>query len=444
VTRPRPLDGLLVLDFSQYVAGPRATMLLSDLGADVIKVERPGGDAYRHYDPVVPGQSRYFCSLNRGKRSVICDLARPEGRELAAGLIARADAVVHNFLPSRAAAFGLDAAAVKRINDRAVVCAISAFGSVGPEAGTPGYDLIAQAVAGLLASATHTGQQVPERLGRMPLADFTTGLLAAVAVLTGLLQRQRAPGAPDFEVSLLGASLTLQAQQLATEQDTTGQETTGQETTGQETTEQETDPARRFDAQAMREQTAARAAAAELEPFYRCYETADAFIAVGCLDVAQRRRLLATLDLADPYVENPQRPAAHEQERSARAALVREVERRLLAGTAAEWIERFTAAGVPVAEVRTLDAAAASAQARANGLIISLDQPGLGPTRLLGGVVKQGGEPLVTTRRAPGPGEHQHELERLAAVGPGADDRAGGGAMSAAESGAASAAEAAR
>jgi len=396
----RPLDGLLVLDFSQYVAGPLATMLLSDLGADVVKVERPGGDAYRHYDPVVPGQSRYFSSLNRGKRSVICDLARPEGRELAAGLIARADAVVHNFLPARAAAFGLDAATVKRLNDRAVVCAISAFGSVGPEAGTPGYDLIAQAVAGLLASAAHTGQQVPERLGRMPLADFTTGLLAAVAVLSGLLQRQRTPGPPDFEVSLLGASLTLQAQQLATEQDTA----------------QDAGPARRFDAEAMREQTVARAAAAELEPFYRCYQTADAFIAVGCLDVAQRRRLLATLDLADPYVENPQRPAADDQERSARAALVREIESRLREGPAAEWIERFTAAGVPVAEVRTLDAAAASAQARANGLVISLDQPGLGPTRLLGGVVKQGGEPLVTPRRAPDLGEHQQELERLASA----------------------------
>ena len=397
----RPLDGLLVLDFSQYVAGPLATMLLSDLGADVVKVERPGGDAYRHYDPVVPGQSRYFSSLNRGKRSVVCDLASPEGRELAAGLIARADAVVHNFLPARAAAFGLDAATVKRLNDRAVVCAISAFGSVGPEAGTPGYDLIAQAVAGLLAAAAHPGQQVPERLGRMPLADFTTGLLAAVAVLSGLLQRQRTPGAQDFEVSLLGASLTLQAQQLATEQ---------------ETADREAGPARRFDAEAMREQTAARAAAAELEPFYRCYQTADAFIAVGCLDVAQRRRLLATLDLADPYVENPQRPAADERERSARAALVLQIESRLRGGPAAEWIERFTAAGVPVAEVRTLDAAAASAQARANGLVISLDQPGLGPTRLLGGVVKQGGEPLVTPRRAPDLGEHQQELERLAAA----------------------------
>jgi crotonobetainyl-CoA:carnitine CoA-transferase CaiB-like acyl-CoA transferase len=370
----RPLDGLLVLDFSQYVAGPLATMLLSDLGADVVKVERPGGDAYRHYDPVVPGQSRYFSSLNRGKRSVICDLASPEGRELAAGLIARADAVVHNFLPARAEAFGLDAATVKRLNER----------------------------AGLLAAAAHPGQQVPERLGRMPLADFTTGLLAAVAVLSGLLQRQRTPGAHDFEVSLLGASLTLQAQQLATEE---------------ETTDRETGPSRRFDAQAMREQTAARAAAAELEPFYRCYQTADAFIAVGCLDVAQRRRLLATLDLADPYVENPQRPAVDEQERSARAALVREIESRLRVGPAAEWIARLTAAGVPVAEVRTLDAAAASAQARANGLVISLDQPGLGPTRLLGGVVKQGGEPLVTPRRAPDLGEHQQELERLAAAG---------------------------
>ncbi len=425
MTRIRPLDGLLVLDFSQYVAGPLASMLLSDLGADVVKIERPGGDAYRHYDPVVPGQSRYFCSLNRGKRSVICDLARPEGREVAAGLIAHADAVVHNFLPSRAAAFGLDAAAVKRINDRAVVCAISAFGSVGPEAGTPGYDLIAQAVAGLLASAAYPGQEVPERLGRMPLADFTTGLLAAVAVLTGLLDRERHPvrdgrGAADFEVSLLGASLTLQAQQLSTEEGPA--------------------PPGRFDAGAMREQTAARAAAAELEPFYRCYQTADAFIAVGCLDVAQRRRLLAALGLADPFVENPQRPAADEQERITRTALVREVERRLLGGTAAEWIERFTAAGVPVAEVRTLDAAAASAQALANGLVISLDQPGLGLTRLLGGVVKQGGEPLVRPLRAPGAGEHQHELERLAAAARGADERAG----SAAEAGTAGAAEAAR
>jgi crotonobetainyl-CoA:carnitine CoA-transferase CaiB-like acyl-CoA transferase len=396
----RPLDGLLVLDFSQYVAGPLATMLLSDLGADVVKVERPGGDAYRHYDPVVAGQSRYFCSLNRGKRSVICDLARPEGRELAAGLIARADAVVHNFLPARATAFGLDATTVERINPRAVVCAISAFGSIGPEAGTPGYDLIAQAVAGLLASAAHPGREVPERLGRMPLADFTAGLLAAVAVLTGLLDRERRHRGPapatDFEVSLLGASLTLQAQQLATEVPA--------------------GPAGRFDAAALHEQTAARAAAADLEPFYRCYQTADAFIAVGCLDVAQRRRLLATLGLADPFVENPQRPAADEQERAARTALVREVERLLREGPAAEWIERFTAAGVPVAEVRTLDAAASSAQALANGLVISLDQPGLGPTRLLGGVVKQGGEPLVTARRAPDAGEHQQELERLAAA----------------------------
>jgi crotonobetainyl-CoA:carnitine CoA-transferase CaiB-like acyl-CoA transferase len=398
----------LVLDFSQYVAGPLATMLLSDLGADVVKVERPGGDAYRNYDADTPGQGRYFSSLNRGKSSVICDLSDPAGQAIAEGLIARADAIVHNFLPARATAFGLDATSVKRLNPRAVVCTVSAFGSVGPEAGTPGYDLIAQAFAGLLALSARPGQDVPQRLGGIPLADFTTGLLATIAVLSGLIDRDRHAGSDiektrsNFEVSLLGASLLLQAQQLSAADRTT------------------TPPP--LDREALQEQAALRAAASELEPYYRCYETADTFIAVACLDVAQRRRMLGQMGLHDPFVENPQRPPVDARERAARKALVTEVEKRLRAASAASWLERFAKAGVPAAEVLTTSAAAASAQALVNGLVLTLDQPGLGPMRFLGGVLKRGGEPLVSSRPSPRAGEHQHELETLAGAHAAAPD----------------------
>lgn len=410
----RPLEGLRVLDFSQYVAGPFCGMLLADLGADVVKVERPGGDAYRRYDPVAEDQSLFFCSLNRGKRSVVCDLADPAGRRLAERLIAEADAVVHNFVPARSAAFGLDAAAVERLNPKAVVCAVSAFGTDGPEAGAPGYDLLAQAVSGLLALGYRSGQDVPERVGGIPLADFTAGLLAAVAILGGLVERYRGEAAGEaasksrgaFEVSLLGACLTLQAQELPTVP------------SGEQ-------PAR-LETAVLGDMSATRAAARAIEPYYRCYATADAYIAVGCLDVAQRRRLLEVLGLDDPMVANPQQPPADEGERARRETFVRQVEAILAAAPAAEWLRRLGEAGVPAAELRSTAAAAASEQARANGLVVTVDQPGLGPLRLLGGVLKRGGTPLLAERPVPLLGEHQGELEPGREGGGAAPSPAGG------------------
>ncbi len=399
----KPLEGFLVLDFSQYVAGPFATMLLADLGADVIKAERPGGDAYRHYDPVTPGQSHFFSGLNRGKRSVICNLSQAAGRRLAAGLIAQADALVHNFVPEKASLFGLDDASLQAQNAELVVCSISAYGTAGPLAGAPGYDLIAQAASGLLALNAQPGQRAPERPAGIPLTDFTAGLLTAVAVLSGLIDRGRrrperpAPAPGDglaFEVSLLGAALTLQAQELPRETSA---------------------PAARVDRATLRKQAALRARISAIEPYYRCYETADSFMALACLDVAQRRAVLDVLDLQDPYVENPQRPPVDEQEKKNRVALVQQVEERMRALTSCEWVKRLTDAGIPAAEVVTTAAAATSEQAKANRLVITLDQPGLEQLRFLGGVVKQNGEALVVQEPAPWPGEHQHQVEELAA-----------------------------
>ena len=154
---PLPLAGLRVLDYGQYVAGPFATMLLADLGADVVKVEPPRGDEWRRYDPFEEGESRYFYALNRGKRSVVLDLKTDAGRARSRELIAGADALVHNCLPERARRFGLDRDGVHAVNPRCVTVCVSAFGSGGPDAERPAYDLIGQALSGLLLADPRSG-----------------------------------------------------------------------------------------------------------------------------------------------------------------------------------------------------------------------------------------------------------------------------------------------
>ena len=193
---PLPLAGLRVLDYGQYVAAPFATMLLADLGADVVKVEPPRGDEWRRYDPFEEGESRYFYALNRGKRSVALDLKTDGGRARSRELIAGADALVHNCLPERARRFGLDRDSVHAVNPRCVTVCVSAFGSGGPDAERPAYDLIGQALSGLLLADPRSGDPVPRRTGGLALADFTAGLLAALAVAAGPARpRRERPGA---------------------------------------------------------------------------------------------------------------------------------------------------------------------------------------------------------------------------------------------------------
>ncbi len=212
-TSALPLDGIRVLEYAQYVAGPFAGMLLADLGADVIKVEPPAGDAWRRYEPFAEGESRYFYALNRNKRSVVIDLKDPEGRAASAALIRTADVVLHNLPPHRARRFGLDRDQVREVNPGAVWCCVSALGSDGPEAALPAFDLVAQALSGLLLANAHDSDPVPQRAGGIAMADFTAGLLAAIAALAGLAGR-RPEGAHGVEVSLLGAALAVQTQRF--------------------------------------------------------------------------------------------------------------------------------------------------------------------------------------------------------------------------------------
>jgi crotonobetainyl-CoA:carnitine CoA-transferase CaiB-like acyl-CoA transferase len=204
--RPGPLAGLLVADFSRVLAGPYCTMLLADLGADVIKVESPAGDDTRGWvPPTRDGVATYYLAINRNKRSVALDLKNPAGRAAAAELARRADIMVQNFKPGGLAQYGLDYDTVRTGNPGLIYASITGFGTTGG-AHLPGYDLMAQAVSGLM-SLTGEADGPPQRAG-ISVIDVMTGLHTAIAILAALHHRSATGEGQHVESTLLGSALS--------------------------------------------------------------------------------------------------------------------------------------------------------------------------------------------------------------------------------------------
>ena len=202
-----PLDGLIVADFSRVLAGPYASMLLGDLGADVIKVERPGtGDDTRAWGPPWrDDESTYYLGLNRNKRSVVLDLADPADRELARRLGERADVLIESFRPGLMASWGLDGDTLRATNPRLVSCSVTAFGTSEEAAGLPGYDFLLQAMGGLM-SVTGEADGRPLKVGAA-LIDLVCGLLAVTGIQAALAERERTGRGRHVEVSLMDSAL---------------------------------------------------------------------------------------------------------------------------------------------------------------------------------------------------------------------------------------------
>src|SRR5580765_3152662 len=209
-----PLEGVRVVEYAQYVAGPLCGVLLADLGADVVKVEPPAGDGYRYVMPAAPGIGRYFVPLNRGKRSVVADLKTEGGLATSERLLGSADVVLHNFPRGRAERFGLGWDALHAAHPKAVVGRITSFGTTGPLADAPAYDLVAQARAGLLTAHASPGDTVPVRAGGIPMADLTAGFLLATGVLAALVRARETGIGEVVDTSLLAAALAVQVQDL--------------------------------------------------------------------------------------------------------------------------------------------------------------------------------------------------------------------------------------
>jgi crotonobetainyl-CoA:carnitine CoA-transferase CaiB-like acyl-CoA transferase len=325
-----PLDGVRVVDLSRVLAGPYATMLFADLGADVVKVERPGeGDETRTWGPPwADGEAAYFLSVNRGKRSVAIDLKRPEGRELALDLCAEADVVIENFRPGTAARLGLDAEAVQARNPRVVYCSITGFGRREPRE-RAGYDFIVQAESGLMA-ITGEPDGPPAKIG-VALVDVLTGLNAAIAILAALRRRDLGGTGERIEISLLDSTLAALVN-VAQNALVTGEE-----------------PPRYGNTHAS------------IVP-YQPFEVADGWIAVAAANDGLFERLCEAL--GRPELAADARFATNASRVQNRDELLPLLEERFVTRSADDWLAALGAAGVPVGKIRgVLDALRTAAPA---------------------------------------------------------------------------------
>jgi crotonobetainyl-CoA:carnitine CoA-transferase CaiB-like acyl-CoA transferase len=319
--RAGPLDGIVVADFSRVVAGPYATMLLGDLGADVIKVERPGaGDDTRGFGPpFVDGESSYYLAINRNKRGVEWDLGTPEGRRKAQGLAARADVVVENFRPGTADRFGLGYEAVAVGNPKVVYCSVSGFGTTGAGAALPGYDFLVQGVGGLM-SITGDAAGEPRKVG-VAVVDVLTAQFAANAIVAALYERERSGRGQRVEVNLLSSLLSAMINQAATYL-----------TTGRVP-------------QAM----------GNRHPSIAPYETVRASDRLLIVAVGNDSQFAALTGVVGAeWMATDPRFARNAARVEHRAALVAELEDRLSERPAAEWVERLLAAGIPAGVVNDI------------------------------------------------------------------------------------------
>jgi crotonobetainyl-CoA:carnitine CoA-transferase CaiB-like acyl-CoA transferase len=200
-----PLNGIRVLDFTRVIAGPFCTMMLGDLGAEIIKIEPPpsGDDARNVGPPFVEGESVYFMSFNRNKKSLVLDLKTPEGKALIHRLAEKADVTVENFRPGTGSKLGIDYPTLKEINPRIICCSISAFGHTGPLSNDPGYDITIQAMSGSM-SITGEPDRPPVKIG-IPLGDTAGGMYAAYAIISALYARERTGRGQAIDIALYDA-----------------------------------------------------------------------------------------------------------------------------------------------------------------------------------------------------------------------------------------------
>ncbi|MBN1529694.1 MAG: CoA transferase [Thermoleophilaceae bacterium] len=372
-----PLRGVRVLDLSRVLAGPYCTMVLADLGADVVKVERPqGGDETRTWGPpFAAGEAAYFLSLNRGKRSVAIDLADAEGREIALELCAGAQVVVENFKVGGADRLGVGYESVRARNPTVVYCSITGFGSVREPPGRPGYDFVAQAESGLM-SITGAEDGPPYKAG-VAVVDVLTGLHAAAGILALLHGGEGG----RIEVPLLDSALAGLVN-VAQNALVTGRE-----------------PERFGNAHP------------NIVP-YQDFETASGRIAVAAANDGLFRALCRAIGAEELARDDRfQTNAARVEHRS---VLVPELERRFRERPAEDWVAALDAAGVPVGKVRSVPEALAAAAAAGRPATVAVEHPAIGALDLVGSPIWRDGDgpaPLAP------PLLGQHTAEVLAELG---------------------------
>ncbi|GAW33640.1 formyl-coenzyme A transferase [Roseovarius sp. A-2] len=361
-----PLSGVRVIDLTRILSGPFCSMLLGDLGADVIKIEGPGGDHVRGQGEIIDGLSWYFASFNRNKRSLVLDLRNPEGRAVLERLLADADILTENFRPGVLDEMGLSAARLAEINPKLIVVSVNGYGSTGPYADRPAFDFIAQAMSGYM-STNGTPESGPLRTAP-PMTDLIAGLYAALGAVAALRGREAGGPAQRVETSMMMSMMSmlayLSANALATGIDPVP--------TGNDH---------------------------PIASPYGLFRTQDGDIAVAPSTVPILRRLLSELGL-EHLLDEPRFAdnAARVANRGALNALIDEA---LSRDTQDNWINRLNRAGVPCGKVQSLTEALSDPQVAAQEMVLDVPHPGHGSVRMTGFPVKFSETPLALRHPAP-------------------------------------------
>lgn len=330
-----PLSGIRVLDVTRVLAGPYCTMLLADLGAEVVKVERPdGGDDARHFGPFLPsGESAYFASVNRGKKSIVLDLKNADDREAFLRLSDAADVLVENFRPGTMERLGLSSEALRGRNPRLIYASATGFGRTGPDAERPAYDVIVQARSGLMSLTGHD-ESAPARVGTS-ISDILTGMYAAFGIVAALLARGRANRGCDLDLSMLECTVATLENAIA-----------------------------RFSVTGEAPKSLGTRHPS-IAPF-QSFRAADGALVIAAGNETLWRKLCDVLD-APELADDPL--LATNRDRAANLGhLEAKLEPRLARRTVNEWLARLDAAGVPASAICDVPRVASDPQLAARGM----------------------------------------------------------------------------
>jgi formyl-CoA transferase len=375
MTAPLPLAGIRVLDFSHALAGPYCTMLLGDLGADVVKVEPPSGDHSRHWGPpFINGESSYFLSVNRNKRSLVLDLKTPAALEVAKRLAMVSDVVVENFKPGTMSRLGLGPDDLQGAKAALVYASISGFGQNQPM--LAGYDQIAQGTSGMM-SVNATPEGHPAKVG-VPIGDITAGMFASQAILAALVERAHTGTGRRIDVALNDSLLALFTYQAG----------------------------RFFATGAVPSQEGNHHAT--IAP-YGTFKVADGFINLAVGTDALFARFCEAIGA--PELAGDPRFATNALRQAGRPDLVREIEAHLAPATREHWLARFEQAGIPAGPILDIEEAFASPLATDRHMRVEIDHPKSGRITQVGAPWQIDGQPSPI--RIPPPWLGQHDAEVL-------------------------------
>ena len=371
------LEGIRIIDLTHFVAGPWATSLLGDFGADVIKIERPGvGDGSRHLDRLFgEGRSSYFVGLNRSKRCLALDVHTPDGQEVLHRLLASADVVIANFRPGVMQRLGLGYEQLKAKYPRLIPVSITAYGEDGPLATKPAMDIIIQAQGGVMGLTGEPGRP-PVRIG-VPIADFVGSYLAFSAVVLGLFVRQTQGIAQQIEVNLLDGQVSMLANLMA------GYAKTGNPTGPQGSGHSQIVP-------------------------YQVFETLDQPIVIGCLTEEFWRSFCKAIERAD-LIDNPHFLTNADRVEN-REKLIPILDAIMKSRCHSDWLHGMQANGVPCASINNLQDLIDSEQVGRNGMVQTVSHPSLGPITVVGNPLHLRTTPPQSHHYAPSLGEHSQEI----------------------------------